>query len=402
MLENIEISNFKSIKNIKLELGRVNIFIGENGSGKSNILEAVAFLGSYIANKSDDEYLSNRGIRFTEPNNLKSFIKNFKSKHSIIFSFKFGEILFDNVELNHVEGKWSSDKMQQIINNNSLSNSLINFNNEFLPTEINKINELKERLNSNKSLPEIDKVNLESIIDKMYKALIDTSKLADKKTGLPLLENFLIFSLENTNLRSFSDEGQILPLGIKGEGLFKEVKRLFEKNNKTQINQILKELKILDWFESFEIPKYSFPGEKAFQIKDKYLAGAANYFDQRLANEGFLYLLFYFTLLISEKTPSFFAIDNIDASLNPKLCSELIKRMTNISKTKKKQFIATTHNPFILDGLNIEDDTQRLFVVSRNINGETIVNRIKPKEKLSIPLSEAWMRGYLGGLPNNF
>jgi len=111
---------------------------------------------------------------------------------------------------------------------------------------------------------------------------------------------------------------------------------------------------------------------------------------------------FYFTLLISEKTPSLFAIDNIDTSLNPKLCSELIKRMIKLSKTNKKQVVVTTHSPFTLDGLNLEDDDQRLFVVRRNLDGHTIINRVKPKEKLDIKLSEAWMRGYIGGLPNNF
>jgi len=111
---------------------------------------------------------------------------------------------------------------------------------------------------------------------------------------------------------------------------------------------------------------------------------------------------FYFTLLISEKTPSLFAIDNIDTSLKPKLCSELIKRMIKLSKTNKKQVVVTTHSPFTLDGLNLEDDDQRLFVVRRNLDGHTIINRVKPKEKLDIKLSEAWMRGYIGGLPNNF
>ncbi|MEI9910094.1 MAG: AAA family ATPase [Bacteroidota bacterium] len=124
--------------------------------------------------------------------------------------------------------------------------------------------------------------------------------------------------------------------------------------------------------------------------------------DQRVANEGFLFLLFYLTLFVSEKTPKFFAIDNIDSSFNPKLCKELIQRLIRLSKTFKKQVIVTTHNPFIIDGLNINDDEQRLFVVRRNIEGGTIINRIKPKEKLDINLSEAWLRGYIGGLPNNF
>ena len=45
MVRKITIENFKSILKLKLELGRVNVLIGENGCGKTNILEAIA-LGS--------------------------------------------------------------------------------------------------------------------------------------------------------------------------------------------------------------------------------------------------------------------------------------------------------------------------------------------------------------------
>lgn len=49
-----------------LSLGRVTVLIGENGSGKSNILEAIAFAAGAAANKLDNEFLFNRGIRVTE------------------------------------------------------------------------------------------------------------------------------------------------------------------------------------------------------------------------------------------------------------------------------------------------------------------------------------------------
>lgn len=42
MLKEVRIKNYKSIDKLKLELGRVTILIGENGCGKSNILEAIA------------------------------------------------------------------------------------------------------------------------------------------------------------------------------------------------------------------------------------------------------------------------------------------------------------------------------------------------------------------------
>ncbi|MFN8865514.1 MAG: AAA family ATPase [Flavobacteriales bacterium] len=42
MIHHLEISNFKSVKKLKLNCKKVNVFIGEPNSGKSNIVEAMA------------------------------------------------------------------------------------------------------------------------------------------------------------------------------------------------------------------------------------------------------------------------------------------------------------------------------------------------------------------------
>ena len=44
----VEIKNFKSIKDLRLDCKRVNIFIGKPNVGKSNILEALGMLGAEL------------------------------------------------------------------------------------------------------------------------------------------------------------------------------------------------------------------------------------------------------------------------------------------------------------------------------------------------------------------
>jgi len=44
MIKGLEIKNFKSIQHLKLDCRRVNLFIGEPNTGKSNILEAIGLL----------------------------------------------------------------------------------------------------------------------------------------------------------------------------------------------------------------------------------------------------------------------------------------------------------------------------------------------------------------------
>lgn len=223
-----------------------------------------------------------------------------------------------------------------------------------------------------------------------------------KKTNIfnKQLADFIIFSPEPTFLRRFEDDEKIKPLGIKGEGLFKLLK-ILNKQNDLAIKKMKDYLKLFDWFKGFEFPKEILEGEKYLNIEDKYISKGIDFIHQYSANEGFLFLLFYLSLFISNDTPSFFAIDNIEASLNPRLCGEAIKILNTLSKENKKQVIMSTHNPFILDGLDLKDNEQKLFIIRRNADGYTIATRIEYTES-KCNLSEAWMRGYIGGLPQNF
>ena len=51
MIGSVRIQNFKSIRDLEFETKRVNLFIGEPNTGKSNVIEALAFL-SLISNNT--------------------------------------------------------------------------------------------------------------------------------------------------------------------------------------------------------------------------------------------------------------------------------------------------------------------------------------------------------------
>ena len=46
MLEHLSVRTFKSLDDVTVDLGLVNVFIGANGSGKSNLLEALGILSA--------------------------------------------------------------------------------------------------------------------------------------------------------------------------------------------------------------------------------------------------------------------------------------------------------------------------------------------------------------------
>ncbi|WP_455622984.1 AAA family ATPase [Parabacteroides sp.] len=72
MIKTITIKNFKSVTAAELPLGNVNVFIGANGSGKSNILEAVGMVAAERACQIEVNAMVQKGIRIAKPNLMVS------------------------------------------------------------------------------------------------------------------------------------------------------------------------------------------------------------------------------------------------------------------------------------------------------------------------------------------
>jgi len=384
MIEKIRIENYKSIQELEISLGRITVLIGANGSGKSNILEAIALSSAAENYKLDNEFLNSRGIRVTDD---PQFMRAAFEKQNVTKEIKIT-----------LEGE-KATKFEYVLqkDNNQPYSAWTDKGSKFavMVKRVRESVERNESVNDIKDSAVKDKIVYE-VARKVLRINVESINLND----------FLIYSPENSSLRTFEQEGQIEPLGIKGEGLFKLLKVLSSKKNKKRLDEIKSKLKFIDWFSDFDVAQDLSPQERRIQIRDKYLDSKLEYFDQKSSNEGFLFLLFYLCLFVSSDTPDFFAIDNIDASLNPKLCSQLMIELADLAKKYKKQAIFTTHNPAILDGLNLNDENQKLYVIYRNKLGQTKAKQFnKPKlieGQEPVRLSEAFLRGYLGGLPQNF
>lgn len=365
MIKHIDIRNYKSVSNLNFDLGQFNLLIGENGCGKSNILEAIAMAGAASAHKLDNEYFSNRGIRVTTPAFMRSAFEVERN---------------ERINVNVVDEKNKVFKYELYFNASITPQKWMDANNE----------RIKELMKTYLALAN-EKENMAQVDD----------LVASYLNGMPDLSAFVIYSLEESKLRLFDNSNSLYPFGRNGEGLFAYLKEISQDENKQEIIAEIKEyLTILDWYDDMLIPKNQLSQDFSIKLKDRYIDDSLNYFDQRSTNEGFLNLLFYLTLFISKDTPSFFAIDNIESSFNPKMCRKVVGVLAHLAAKHNKQVIATTHNPAVLDGLNLGEQ-ERLFVVRRDLDGHTKMNVVKCKDS-KLPLSEAWMKGYIGGLPNNF
>lgn len=362
MIDTITIKNFKSITDATLSLGNVNVFIGANGSGKSNVLEAIAMVAAERSSRIEVKDMIQKGIRIAKPDLMISSFYGHPASSTI------------NVNISGTEG----ERIKYAVTNLTPEDIYSTWNAPYSTgTRRGNIEEAEEK----------------------------TGKLRE------YMSKYLIYSLSINALRGLTSESFQYPLGLNGEGLDVLLNNI-PKEEIMQIKESAKEY--ISWiedifFDSEEIYKmqgYKLGRSKSnLYFRDKFMQKKNNLFSAENTNEGALELLFYLTLFISRKTPDFFAIDNIENGLNPRLCRFLMKKICELAVKNGKQVLITTHNPAILDGLNLNDSSQRLYVVTRNDEGKTQVKRIQTKEQTGeqrMMLSEMWMKGLIGGVPYNF
>lgn len=97
---------------------------------------------------------------------------------------------------------------------------------------------------------------------------------------------------------------------------------------------------------------------------------------------------------------------NFGDCLNPRLARRLLREMIELAEENGKQLIIFTHQPNVLDALDLNNDDHRLFTVGFWRDASCRVIRIDAPNPLEgqepVRLSEAFMRGYIGGLPKGF
>ncbi|HMT55026.1 MAG TPA: DUF3696 domain-containing protein [Saprospiraceae bacterium] len=97
-LSNLNFSNFKNWKNFNTDLTKINLFFGQNSSGKSSIIQLLLLLKQTVENKDekvvlffgDDKSYVNLG-NYDEILNRESSVKDFS------FGFGFQELLFSAI-----------------------------------------------------------------------------------------------------------------------------------------------------------------------------------------------------------------------------------------------------------------------------------------------------------------
>jgi energy-coupling factor transporter ATP-binding protein EcfA2 len=392
MITKVVIQSFKSLLSVEVELGHLNVFVGANGSGKSNFLEAVGILSAAADGRVNDQSLLQRGVRPGVPKLYKSAFAGKQSPH-IYFQAQSADATYAvslNNPLNDPSPAWK-------------------FKTELLQAGSEKIASRGPNSHNNS--------NKESGLAAL--------KLVELPPGNPALDlmqrlrDYAIYSPVTPVLRGVAPETQPRePLGLTGGLLPNALQQLLALRRGNQfVSSVCREsLELIGWAKSFgSAPTTSLPlspaasaSARVVRFKDRFMVENRNVLSGYDASEGALYILFLSILAAHPKSPKIFAIDNADHGLNPGLAKRLFTSFSRwiLHDGSARQVVLTSHNPAVLDGLPLQDDRVRLFTVDRDTKGRTTISRVNITPKMlsmannGWTLSRMWTNKLIGGMPN--
>ncbi len=394
IINKITITSFKSLENVEIDLGVINVFVGANGSGKSNFLEAIGVLSAAANGKVTDQTLLQRGVRPGVPKLYRSAFPSKKHPRQISFTCE------------------ANDASYAVSLRNPMKDPspVWNFQMELLKCGV-------EELANRKETPSSKKLNTE--IGLAAFKLVEVEEHNPALALMRHLQNYVIYSPTTPVLRGVTPETQPQqPLGLSGGRLPEAVGELLLNaiNSKQTQNTCEEALNLISWARSYSSGSASHlalspaasSSRKVIKFVDKYMIPSRNVLSGYDASEGALFVLFLAVLASHPKAPSFFAVDNADHGLNPGLATALTKHFSDwvLNNEHPRQILITSHNPAVLDGLPLQDDRVRLFTVDRDNKGKTIIKRVVVDQKLldmgakGWTLSRLWMNKLIGGMPN--
>ena len=403
MIRTVVIDGFKSIgEQLTLELGRVNVFIGANGAGKSALLEAIGVLGAAASGRVDDSSLMRRGVRPGVPALYKSSFKGRRHRTTISLKAEWAEngetssygVGLDN-PIDRPEPAWRFRTESTMCARQRAA--------------------AYSRSPASRQLPVDEYTSLAS----RGPGTVGFPPTATRL--LNALKDYAIFCPTTPVLRGTDPDGwQRPPVGLAGGRLaeaFMDLIRLHRQDY--EVSLLRQFIALIDWVQGMGV-RASPPTSSTLSpsvpssgltvtFVDRFMREGRNRLMAYDASEGALYVLFLAVLALHPNAPLAFAVDNFDHAMNPRLARAVTRLFCQClaHAAPTRQALLTTHNPLVLDGLDLRNDDIRLFTVDRKRNGMTFVKRVTvdpdlltDAEKPGMSLSRLWIMGRLGGMPN--
>lgn len=311
-IKRVEINNFKSLNNIKLDIQSLNCLIGENGAGKTNVLNALKYyyeniIEVNISNSNfDDKNIYNDKLEISITYDLSRIKKILSSQNTSVFNQKIDQYILKNLVNNNITLKMIQNKSGSIIWNYPYEvRSLIQYLHPFYFIDSRNIN----LTNWN---------DLWRIIGDIG----DASGLDNRDLDY---SDFLTDDKNKKFSRSINELSQEF------------------KNSNIQISKSGGKSKIISLYQ-MQL------GGRDFNYKDESL----NYFSDGTNSGNYIKLMSFLVSQVQKlklKDP-IMIIDEPEIGLHPKLTDELMEKIIYLSR--KVQFLMATHSPRIIKNLIVE------------------------------------------------
>ena len=320
ILKNLTIKNFRCFENFHLkDLKRINIFVGDNNSGKSSVLEAVGFLSPDLEDYL--KILKSRGKSGVQYHGFPYPLymnKLFPDLNSLFYKKTSSEVININAEFKNDMEEKSSFLVDLKMN---ITNKIDNFVEEnFIREEIH--NEIKNNNIKSKTFIANYQFNNEEDIHKIGFSSFGTYDLAIKNFH----EYQVIF---------LSDETPTIRETIEKWSKLKELANLKESNDIDE-----KYLKIVQNFEK-DLKKIELVNEGLIFRKPDFnidLSDMGNGFKK------FFDIILTIDLASKRDVPTLLCIDEIDNGLYYDKQDVFWEQLLKLCEEKNIQLFATTHS----------------------------------------------------------
>lgn len=384
MLKKLRIERFKSIYEQEVTFGGVNLLVGPNGSGKSNLLEALGILSAALSSGLDSTTLDHKGVRLSLPHLFKSAFKN----HDLPKTFR--------LEAHFEHGRYACTI------SSGINRPLLEFSTESLydgdrqvfgrsahGTKLHSV--ANDVPNFSKNLVASTR-SVWSVIEPLVRISPELRKELDE------FSHFSIYAPQTAVMRGLAIDPRVVePLGLTGSGLATAFATI-QHEGPEHFNRLMQIIWEPGWanqvrngaFDPTIVPSQVRSEGQVLYIRDRFMRTGRNMLSTFDASEGTLYLIFVATLLAHQQTPSVFALDNVDGTLNPNLVRKLSKHVIDVVSesggARKRQAFMTSHHPSSLDSFDIFNPDQRIFICRRQtgkedgVNGQTVFKALLPPQ----------------------
>jgi predicted ATPase len=447
MINKITIKNFRSLKNISLDLQDVNVLIGANNSGKTNFFKALQFFSDFLNNKITTDTQKLRDFSFNQEEIVISPNKKYNpitiqitTKEDLSEYFycleKYDRQAYSQF-LGFIENnKQSKDNNKPFIINdlnvildNFSKFKLQTFGNQYLG--INSIDEpnIQRIYNNFKQGFNIYSDNLKISEQSHHGQYANFLKNSDSFDGneqelLKIFNDLVIYQPNSSKLNKpaplssdiavKSDASNIIAFLDNMNGSYRKNFKQIEQDLRQCIEEFSEiNLQTID-YDINELPEYEKDKGKTFKklgLTDKF----GNIYWAENLSEGTLYFLALLGIIHQPNPPKLLLLEEPERGIHPRRINEVMDFIFRLAREKEIQIILTTHSPIILDCF--QDFPEKVFVFDKNEEGATEIknlekdvlsSRRKKEQKNGIKpidyqqnMGAYWEAGFFGGVPKN-